>query len=115
MKVLSYNIHKGFTIGNRSLVLEEIRHAIRTTHADLVCLQEVVGENTRHAAAFEKWADIQFEFLADEVWSYRAYGKNAVYDHGHHGNAILSKIPFTHHSNHDISILPNVKFPGSRR
>ena len=106
MRVLSYNIHKGFTIGNRSLVLEEIRHAIRTTNADLVCLQEVVGENTRYAAAFEKWADTQFEFLADEVWDYRAYGKNAVYDHGHHGNAILSKIPFTHHSNHDISILP---------
>jgi hypothetical protein len=61
------------------------------------------GENTRHAAAFEKWADIQLEFLADEVWSYRAYGKNAVYDHGHHGNAILSKMPFTYHSNHDIS------------
>ena len=63
MKVLSYNIHKGFTIGNRSLVLEEIRHAIRTTHADLVCLQEVVGENTRHAAVFEKWADNPYTFL----------------------------------------------------
>jgi endonuclease/exonuclease/phosphatase family metal-dependent hydrolase len=106
MRVLSYNIHKGFTVGNRSLVLEEIRHAIRASEADLVCLQEVVGENTRHAALIDKWVDIQFEFLADEVWSHHAYGKNAVYDHGHHGNAILSKIPFTHYSNHDISILP---------
>ena len=105
IRVLSYNIHKGFAIGNRSLVLEEIRYAIRATHTDIVCLQEVVGENTRHAAAFEKWADIQLEFLADEVWDYRAYGKNAVYDHGHHGNAILSKIPFTHYDNHDISFL----------
>jgi endonuclease/exonuclease/phosphatase family metal-dependent hydrolase len=87
-------------------VLEEIRHAVRATDADLVCLQEVVGENTRHAAAFEKWADIQLEFLADEVWDYHAYGKNAVYDHGHHGNAILSKVPFASYSNHDVSVLP---------
>ena len=105
MRILSYNIHKGFTIGNRTLVLEKIRHAIRDTDSDLVCLQEVVGENTRHAEEFEKWADVQFEFLADEVWHYRAYGKNAVYDHGHHGNAILSKVPLAHYSNHDISIL----------
>ena len=89
MRILSYNIHKGFTVGNRALVLEEIRHAIRATEADLVCLQEVVGENTRHAAVFDKWADIQFEFLADQVWDYRAYGKNAVYDHGHHGLSLI--------------------------
>ncbi|HSC76062.1 MAG TPA: endonuclease/exonuclease/phosphatase family protein [Pseudomonadales bacterium] len=106
MKVLSYNIHKGFSVGNRALVLEGIRHAIRATNTDLVCLQEVVGENSHHAAVIDKWADVQFEFLADEIWNYRAYGKNAVYDHGHHGNAILSKVPFTHCNNHDVSILP---------
>lgn len=106
MRILSYNIHKGFSIGNRALVLEEIRHAIRATDADLVCLQEVVGENTRQAALVDKWVDTQFEFLADQVWDYHAYGKNAVYDHGHHGNAILSKVPFVSHSNHDVSILP---------
>ena len=106
MRVLSYNIHKGFAIGNRALVLEEIRHAIRTTGADLVCLQEVVGENRRHARAFEQWVDTQFEFLADAVWHYRVYGKNAVYDHGHHGNAILSKVPLLQHRNHDVSIVP---------
>ena len=58
MRILSYNIHKGFTVGNRALVLEEIRHAIRATEADLVCLQEVVGENTRHAAVFFFFSDI---------------------------------------------------------
>ncbi len=106
MKVLSYNIHKGFTIGNRTLVLEDMRHAIHTTGADLVCLQEVVGENQRHAAAFDRWIDTQFEFLADQVWDYRVYGKNAVYDHGHHGNAILSKVPFVEYSNHNVSVMP---------
>ncbi|HRG49433.1 MAG: EEP domain-containing protein [Cellvibrionales bacterium] len=106
MRILSYNIHKGFTVGNRALVLQEIRKAIRATKADIVCLQEVVGSNHRHAARMEQWIEAQFEFLADQVWDYKTYGKNAVYDHGHHGNAILSKVPFAHYANHDISILP---------
>lgn len=106
MRVLSYNIHKGFSAGNSVLVLQDIREAIRVTKADIVCLQEVVGENRRHAARIDQWIDAQFEFLADQVWDYKTYGKNAVYDHGHHGNAILSKVPFTHYANHDISIVP---------
>ena len=106
MRVLSYNIHKGFSSGNLAYTLEEIRHAIRATEADIVCLQEVVGENRRHAVALERWVDTQFEFLADQVWDYRVYGKNAVYDHGHHGNAILSKVPLLRHSNHDVIVLP---------
>lgn len=93
-------------MGNRTLVLQEIRKAIRATKADIVCLQEVVGANHRHAARMEQWIDAQFEFLADQVWDYKTYGKNAVYDHGHHGNAILSKVPFTHYANHDISVVP---------
>lgn len=109
MRVLSYNIHKGFAAGNRALVLEDIRHAIRATGADLACLQEVVGENRRHAAALDQWIDTQFEFLADQVWDYRVYGQNAVYDHGHHGNAILSKVPLVQHRNHDVSIVPTSK------
>lgn len=106
MRVLSYNIHKGFSVGNQQLVLDGIRRAIRDAAADVVCLQEVVGENRRHAARFNQWADAQFEFLADQIWHYKAYGKNAVYDHGHHGNAILSKVPFVRCQNHDISVLP---------
>jgi len=106
MRILSYNIHKGFAMGNRTLVLQEIRKAIRATKADIVCLQEVVGANHRHAARMEQWIDAQFEFLADQVWDYKTYGKNAVYDHGHHGNVILSKVPFTHYANHDISVVP---------
>ncbi len=37
--------------------------------------------------------DSQFAFLADEIWPHFAYGKNAIYSAGHHGNAILSKHP----------------------
>jgi endonuclease/exonuclease/phosphatase family metal-dependent hydrolase len=106
MRVLSYNIHKGFSLGNRQWVLEEIRRAIRETQADIVCLQEVVGENQRRAVQWHQWVDQQFEFLADQVWTYKTYGKNAVYDYGHHGNAILSKIPLVQFANHNMSVMP---------
>ena len=105
MRILSYNIHKGFDIGNRSVVLDSIREAIRTVDADFVFLQEVVGENSQHARTRSDWiSEAQFEFLADEIWPHHAYGKNALYDHGHHGNAILSKQPLVHAANHDVSI-----------
>ena len=32
-----------------------------------------------------------------------AYGKNAIYSHGHHGNAILSKYPIVRFENIDVS------------
>jgi endonuclease/exonuclease/phosphatase family metal-dependent hydrolase len=34
-----------------------------------------------------------------------AYGRNAVYDHGHHGNAILSRHPILHEHNQDVTHL----------
>lgn len=106
MRVLSYNIHKGFSFGNTRYLLEEIRHSIRLVNADLVFLQEVVGENQRHHRRINNWAPQQFEYLADEIWPHYAYGKNALYSHGHHGNAILSQHPFESFHNVDVSLIP---------
>ena len=104
LKVLTYNIHKGFSSNNRRFVLDRIRAAIRTVHADLVLLQEVLGEHTTHARKVARWPIApQFEFLADELWPHFAYGRNSVYTAGHHGNAILSKYPLTFFENIDIS------------
>ncbi len=103
LSILSYNIHKGFSM-NRRFVLNAIKEAIRTTHADLVFLQEIVGEHSGHSRKHASWpASTQFEFLADSVWTHFAYGKNAVYVDGHHGNAILSKHPIIEWENLDIS------------
>lgn len=99
MRVLSYNIHKGYSMG-RTFTLERIRQAIRTTGAELVFLQEVQGHHRRWSKT--DWA-AQLEYLADEVWTHYSYGQNAVYDEGHHGNAILSKWPLLDVSNQDIS------------
>lgn len=104
ISLLTYNIHKGFRIGNKRFILHEIRELIRSTGVDLVFLQEVIGENTRHAGAFTNWpTKTQYEFLADEVWQEYRYGRNAVYPSGHHGNAILSRLPIRVWSNLDIS------------
>jgi endonuclease/exonuclease/phosphatase family metal-dependent hydrolase len=43
LKVLTINIHKGFTAFNRRFILPELRDAVRTVSADIVCLQEVMG------------------------------------------------------------------------
>ncbi|MBD2859905.1 endonuclease/exonuclease/phosphatase family protein [Spongiibacter sp. KMU-158] len=106
MRVLSYNVHKGFCARNRRFLLNEIRDSIRDVDADLVFLQEVVGENQRHAEKLDDWIDeSQFEYLADQVWPHYAYGRNAIYQHGHHGNAILSKWHVCSQSNHNVSLI----------
>ncbi|CAM2009163.1 endonuclease/exonuclease/phosphatase family protein [Acanthopleuribacter pedis] len=107
IKILSYNIHKGFSTYNRNYVLDRIRLAIKQVHADVVFLQEVLGDHQRHSQRIPNWPDApQFEYLADSVWHHYAYGKNAVYDAGHHGNAILSKYPISDWDNIDVSTNP---------
>ncbi|MEQ8312589.1 MAG: endonuclease/exonuclease/phosphatase family protein [Gammaproteobacteria bacterium] len=103
-RVLTLNIHKGFSMGNRRFTLDGIRSKLRETQSNIVFLQEVVGEHERHQNKVPGWPESnQFEFLADTVWSHYAYGKNAIYQHGHHGNAILSELPFTSSTNIDVS------------
>jgi endonuclease/exonuclease/phosphatase family metal-dependent hydrolase len=104
LHVATYNIHKGFSQFNRRLMIHELRDHLRRLGADIVFLQEVLGQHHRHAARFDDWpAEPQYEFLAHKVWNDYAYGRNAVYDHGHHGNAILSRYPILRAENQDIS------------
>ena len=104
LRIATYNIHKGFTHFNRRMMLHELRDTLRQLDVDIVFLQEVLGQHQRHASRFENWpSEPQYEFLADQVWVDHAYGRNAVYDEGHHGNAILSRYPITRWENQDIS------------
>ncbi len=103
IRILTYNIHKGFSMTNRRFVLQKIKESIHAAHADIVFLQEVMGEAPSHAIRFTLPTTAQFEFLADQTWPHFAYGKNAVYTEGHHGNAILSKFPISYWYNHDVS------------
>jgi len=105
VKLLTVNVHKGFTLFNRRFILHELRQALRDAKPDIVFLQEVIGSHHRHAQRLAAWpATSQYEFLADSLWTDFAYGRNAVYPDGDHGNAVLSRWPIVEHQNHDVSI-----------
>ncbi|HVK55175.1 MAG TPA: endonuclease/exonuclease/phosphatase family protein [Burkholderiales bacterium] len=107
LNVATYNIHKGFSHFNRRMTVHELRDRLRSLGSDVVFLQEVVGKNARHAKQHLNWpSEPQHEFLADRVWTDFAYGRNAIYDEGHHGNAILSRYPIVRFDNEDISTNP---------
>ena len=104
LRVATYNIHKGFSFFKDRVVIHEVRDRLRAIGADLVFLQEVLGTHTRHALRHRDWPqEPQYEFLADQVWPDFAYGRNAVYGAGHHGNAILSHFPISRWDNEDVS------------
>lgn len=106
IKVLTYNIHKGFSTSNLRFILHDIKESLRLVDADVLLLQEIHGERIISNNRFDDWPNNrQFEFLADQVWSHHAYGKNAIYKSGHHGNAILSKYPFSRWENIDVSFM----------
>lgn len=107
IRLLTVNIHKGFTALKRRFVLAELREAVRVVDADLVLLQEVQGAQQRAAGEQDqRLPEPHYEYLADRIWPQFAYGRNAVYPEGHHGNAVLSKYPIVAHHNHDVSVDP---------
>ncbi len=104
LNVVTYNIHKGFSHFNRRVVLHELRERLRELNSDIVFLQEVQGERRSIARRHTDYPrQPQHEFLAHEIWPHSAYGMNAVYEGGHHGNAILSRYPILRWDNQDIS------------
>ena len=103
LRVATLNIHKGLSQFNRRMVIHELREGLRALAPDLVFLQEVQGVNQRHERRFATWPLApQHEYLAGSDWEH-AYGMNAVYDHGHHGNAILSRFRIVSAQNEDVS------------
>lgn len=104
LNILTYNIHKGFDWRNKNYFLKEIKDLIKSSKANLVLLQEVVGLNSQYTK--KGLIDSQLEFLADEIWPHYSYAKNAVYKHGHHGNMILSQLPIQTWVNINLSTNP---------
>jgi endonuclease/exonuclease/phosphatase family metal-dependent hydrolase len=104
MRLLTWNIHKGFSAGGRRFTLPGQRAALAIVAADLVLLQEVQGAHDRRAARITGWPEEgQAHFLAAGGWPHVAYGANARHRHGHHGNALLSRWPLAGWRNHDVS------------
>lgn len=106
LHIATYNIHKGFSHFNRRLMVHDLRDRLRMLDADIVFLQEVQGQHQGHAQHHDAWPDEpQHEFLAADVWRNTAYGRNVAYEHGHHGNAILSRYPIISSQNQDVTHL----------
>ncbi len=106
LHVLTYNIHKGYCSGKRRFVLDHMRERIAETGADIVFLQEIHGTAIKSDAKRRRFSypdQPHFEYLADQAWPHYAYGRNAIYRKGDHGNAILSMYPFASWENIDIS------------
>ena len=104
LHVVTYNIHKGFSQFNRHMMVHELRSQLRILSPDIVFLQEVQGMQSKHAQRIDNWPEeAQQDFLAADVWQSTAYGSNVIYDHGHHGNAILSQFPIEHSHNQDVT------------
>ncbi|MBK9217524.1 MAG: endonuclease/exonuclease/phosphatase family protein [Uliginosibacterium sp.] len=102
--ICTYNIHKGFSQLNRRMAIHELRAQLLALDPDISFLQEVQGQHLKHADRHANWPPApQHEFLAGDAL-HAAYGRNAIYDHGHHGNAVLSRYPIIDESNHDVSI-----------
>nr|WP_314628415.1 endonuclease/exonuclease/phosphatase family protein [uncultured Noviherbaspirillum sp.] len=104
LRIATYNIHKGVsTIGSRPRV-HALKQALSALEADVIFLQEVQGRHDllalKHAANWPSQS--QHEFFAGEG-KHCAYGVNAVYDHGHHGNALVSSFPIASSRNQDVS------------
>ncbi len=104
INILTYNIHKGFDRYNRDFVLHRIKDHLQEADVDVVLLQEIQGRHYHHETGISTWPEVsQFEFLADSIWPHFAYGKNAIYEKGHHGNAILSKYNLIEWNNLNLS------------
>jgi endonuclease/exonuclease/phosphatase family metal-dependent hydrolase len=110
IRVATYNIHKGVSSLRSTPRVIALKRAIAQFDANIVFLQEVQGRHDRYLARFGEesvghrhWPETsQHEFFAGES-HFSAYGMNAVYDEGHHGNALLSTFNIANTANHDVS------------
>lgn len=104
LRIATYNIHKGVSSFRSQPRIHALKQALASLEADILFLQEVQGRHdkfaTRHATLWPEQA--QHQFLAGESL-HAVYGMNAVYDHGHHGNALLSRFRILSATNQDVS------------
>lgn len=104
--VTSYNIHKGMSPLNRLVKVDGIAAALESTETDVLCLQEVQGQNLKRVVKYNEYPEqSQHELFGEYLnLSHNSYGKNCEYDHGHHGNAVLSRFPLDPKHNVNISV-----------
>src|SRR5690625_1919945 len=97
LRVISYNIHKGRSMGGKD-ALNDLRLELHRLQPDLLFLQEVQGRNEEQASLHE-----QHESIAAVLDMHVVYGRNAIRKTTDHGNALLSRFPVVRYENIDVS------------
>jgi endonuclease/exonuclease/phosphatase family metal-dependent hydrolase len=104
--ITSYNIHKGMSPLNRNVVMQGIADALTEVGSDILCLQEVQGQNLKRVLKYNEYPDqSQHEWFGEYLSLKNSYGKNSEYENGHHGNAVLSRFPLD--PKHNVNITVN--------
>lgn len=76
--ITSYNIHKGMSPTNRLVRLMGMKDALLKTNPDILCLQEVQGQNLKRTIDFAEFPDGgQHEWFGEFLGIASSYGKNA--------------------------------------
>jgi len=99
LRLLTWNIRKGKGADGRGAPIRALADAIVRHRPHLVLCQEVFHPSAAGAAA-------QSDELASRLAMSPAYGPNAVYRRGSHGNATFSILPLLHVENRDLSTNP---------
>lgn len=103
--ITSYNIHKGMSPLNRMVTIPELAAALTHSQSDVLCLQEVQGQNLKRVVKYNEFPEqSQHEWFGEYLNFENSYGKNCEYEHGHHGNAVLSRFPLDPKHNVNISV-----------
>lgn len=104
--LVSYNIHKGMSPLNAKVALVGMAQALDALAPDVLCLQEVQGQNLKRVMAFDECPNqSQHDWFGEYLALSANYGKNAEYGYGHHGNAVLSR--FALDPKHNVNITVN--------
>ncbi|WP_201545001.1 endonuclease/exonuclease/phosphatase family protein [Psychrobacter sp. H7-1] len=104
--ITTYNIHKGMSPLNRQVVTKQIGMALKDLHPDILCLQEVQGQNLKRMVKYNEYPNqSQHEWFGEYLNCAHSYGKNCEYENGHHGNAVLSRHPLD--PKHNVNITVN--------
>ena len=75
--ITSYNIHKGMSPLNRFVKMEGIAAALNQVQSDIICLQEVQGQNLKRVVKYNEFPDqSQHEWFGEYLQLENSYGKN---------------------------------------
>ena len=103
--ITSYNIHKGMSPTNRLVRLMGMKDALLKPILIFYVCRRCKGKISNARLILLNFPDGgQHEWFGEFLGIASSYGKNAEYEHGHHGNAVLSRHPLDPKHNLNITV-----------